>query len=48
MSYAAIINPFSAGTDLRRQNLTSIDVRFRRLKTIFSLKELKMHNGRRP
>ena len=29
-----IFNPFSAGTVFRRQNLTSKDVRFWRLKTI--------------
>ena len=34
-------NPFSAGTVFRRQNLTSVDVRFWRLKTIHALKELK-------
>ena len=27
-------NPFSAGTDFSRQNLTSVDVRFCRLKSI--------------
>ena len=32
------LNPFSAGTDFRRQNLTSTDVRFRRLKSISALK----------
>ena len=31
-------NSFSAGTVFRRQNLTSIDVRFRRLKTVPALK----------
>ena len=30
---------FSAGTDFRRQNLTSIDVRFWRLKSIPALEE---------
>ena len=35
------IYPFSAGTDFRRQNLTSI-------KLIPKLKELKMYNDRRP
>ena len=35
------LNPFSAGTVIRRQNLTSVDVRFWRLKTVPALKELK-------
>ena len=33
------INPYSAGIDFRRQNLTSVDVRFWRLKSIPALKE---------
>ena len=33
-------NSFSAGTVLRRQNLTSEDVRFSRLKTVPALKGL--------
>ena len=33
------MDPFSAGTVFRRQNLTSVDVRFWRLKTIPALKE---------
>ena len=35
------INTFSMGTVFRRQKLTSIDVRFRRLKSIPALKELE-------
>ena len=31
------INSYSAGIDFRRQNLTSVDVRFRRLKSIPAL-----------
>ena len=34
-----IFYSFSAGTDFRRQNLTSIDVRFWRLKSVPALKE---------
>ena len=34
-------NPFSAGTFCIRQNLTSVDVRFRRIKTVPALKEVK-------
>ena len=34
------INPYSAGIDFRRQNLTSVDVRFWRLKSIPALYEL--------
>ena len=30
-------NPYSAGIDFRRQNLTSVDVRFLRLKSILAL-----------
>ena len=30
----SIFKPYSAGTDFRRQNLTSVDVRFWRLKSI--------------
>ena len=33
-------NSYSAGIDFRRQNLTSTDVRFRRLKSISALKGL--------
>ena len=36
----ARFNPFSAGTVFRRQNLTSVDVRFWRLKTIHALIEI--------
>ena len=42
------IDPFIAVTDLRRQNLTSTDVRFRRLKSVPALKEYTIYNGRRP
>ena len=35
----SIINPFSAGINFRRQNLTSVDVRFWRLKSIPAPKE---------
>ena len=41
------INPFSAGTDFRCQNLTSIDVTFLRLTSILALKELNIQNGYR-
>ena len=40
-----VFNPFSAGSDFRRQNLTSIDVRLWRLKSIPILKYLKNCNG---
>ena len=36
-----MFNTFSAGTDFRRENLTSIDVRFWRLKSIPALKYFK-------
>ena len=32
-----LFNPYSAGIDFRRQNLTSVDVRLRRLKSITAL-----------
>ena len=35
------LNPFSAGTVFIHQNLTSVDVRFWRIKTVHALKELK-------
>ena len=35
--YNISINPFSAGIDFCRQNLTSVDVRFGRLKSIPAL-----------
>ena len=35
------IDPFSAGTVFTRQNLTSVDVRFWRIKMVPALKELK-------
>ena len=38
LTVANMVNSFSVGTDFRRQNLTSIDVRFRRLKSIPALK----------
>ena len=31
------VNPYSAGIDFSRQNLTSVDVRFWRLKSIHAL-----------
>ena len=34
---------FSSGTVFRRQNLTSKDVRYRRLKTIPALKKIKIN-----
>ena len=37
-----------AGTVFRRQNLTSVDVRFWRLKTVSALKELNISNDRKP
>ena len=40
-----IFNPFGAGIDFSRQNLTSTDVRFWRLKSIPALKELKFYIG---
>ena len=33
------VKPYSAGTDFKRQNLTSVDVRFWRLKSVPTLKE---------
>ena len=36
----SVYNSFSAGIDFRRQNLTSTDVRFWRLKSIPALKGL--------
>ena len=35
--YSLTLNPYSAGIDFSRQNLTSADVRFRRLKSIPAL-----------
>ena len=40
-----LVNPHSARTDFRRQNLTSIDVRFWRLKSIPALTEENISNG---
>ena len=31
------VNPYSAGIDFSRQNLTTVDVRFLRLKSILAL-----------
>ena len=45
---SVILNPFSAVTDFRRQNQTSIDVGFWRPKSIPSLKKIKNYNDRRP
>ena len=39
LAWASPFNPYSAGIDLRRQNLTSVDVRFWRLKSIPALWE---------
>ena len=39
ISVSQFINPFSAVTDIRRQNLTTLDVRFRRLQPIPARKE---------
>ena len=36
-----VINPFSVGTVFRRQNLTSTDIRFWRLKMVPTMKELQ-------
>ena len=41
-----LFNPYSAGIDVRRQNLTSVDVRFWRLKSI--LARVKNIYSRRP
>ena len=43
-----IFNPLSARTNFRRQNMTSIDVRFWRIKSIPTLKELNTYNGHGP
>ena len=42
------LNPYRTGINFRRQNLTSIDVRFWRLKSIPALWELFFSNSRRP
>ena len=47
----SVFNHFSAGMVFRRQNLTSIDVRFWRINSITMitvLKELKIYNDHRP
>ena len=41
-------NPYSAGIDFSRQNLTSTDVRFWRLKSTPHCKSENISNGRRP
>ena len=42
-------NPFSVrGTDFRRQNLMSVDVRFSRLKSVPALKQYNIYYGRKP
>ena len=46
--FTVSFNPYSAGIDFRRQNLTFADVRFCHLKTIPALKELKKYDGRKP
>ena len=43
-----LLNDPSAGIDLRRQNLSSMGVRFWRLRSIPAVKELQNYNGRRP
>ena len=45
--YMAYFNPlsFSAGTDFRRQNLTSVDVTFWRLKSIPAEKQWNIYKG---
>ena len=42
------VNLFSARIEFRRQNLTSVDVRFWRLKSIPRCKSRSISNGRRP
>ena len=44
---AVRVDPFSEWNDSRRNNLTSVVVRFRRLKTVPTLNELKIYNGSR-
>ena len=39
--------PYSAGIDLRRQNLTTVDVRFRRLQPIPHWRNKNIYNDRR-
>ena len=39
LSAVFTINPYSAGIDFSRQNLTSVDVRFWRLKSIPALQD---------
>ena len=43
-----LFNPFSAGTDFIPPHLTSIDVRYGRIKYVLALKEWNISNGRRP
>ena len=42
------IRLYTVGTNFKPHNLMSIDVRFRRLKSIAELKKLKTYNGRTP
>ena len=42
------LNPFSLETVFIRQNLTSVDVKFCRIKTALTLKELKCYRLGRP
>ena len=42
------LNPISAKIDFRRLNLTSMDVRFWRIKSVYSLKDWSIYNGRKP
>ena len=42
--HAYCLKPLSAGTDFRRQNPTSVGVRFSRLKSIPALKEYNIYN----
>ena len=48
VSWRHIFNPLSAGTVFRRQNMTSVDVRFWRLKTVPHCKNVNIANGNRP
>ena len=42
------LNPISAEIDFRRLNLTSMDVRFWRIKSVYALKDCGIYNGRKP
>ena len=48
VSWRHIFNPFSAGNVFRRQNMTSVDVWFRHLKTDPHLKNVNIFNGSIP